>query len=51
MLLDEFTALGHIPIVAEAISYLPGPELQPLFGRNPSPTMSCKAPWIGFWRR
>jgi type IV secretion system protein VirD4 len=24
MLLDEFTALGRIPIVAEAISYLPG---------------------------
>ena len=24
MLLDEFTALGRIPIIAEAISYLPG---------------------------
>src|SRR2546421_8368456 len=24
MLLDEFTALGHIPIIAESISYLPG---------------------------
>ena len=24
MLLDEFAALGRIPIIAEAISYLPG---------------------------
>ena len=28
MLLDEFTALGRIPIIAEAISYLPGYNLR-----------------------
>ncbi len=30
MLLDEFTALGHIPILAESISYLPGYNLRVL---------------------
>jgi type IV secretion system protein VirD4 len=31
MLLDEFTALGRIPIIAEAISYLPGYNVRVVF--------------------
>jgi type IV secretion system protein VirD4 len=51
MLLDEFTALGKIPIIAEAISYLPGynvrvllviqtpAQLREVYGPNGSETM------------
>lgn len=51
MLLDEFTALGRIPIIAEAISYLPGynvrvvlviqtpAQLREVYGPNGSETM------------
>lgn len=51
MLLDEFTALGRIPIIAEAISYLPGynvrvllviqtpSQLREVYGQNGSETM------------
>lgn len=51
MLLDEFTALGRIPIIAEAISYLPGynvrvvlviqtpAQLREVYGANASETM------------
>ena len=51
MLLDEFTALGKIPIIAEAISYLPGynvrvlmviqtpAQLREVYGANGSETM------------
>ena len=41
MLLDEFTALGRIPIIAEAISYLPG--LQRAGGaRDPDPRAAAR---------
>jgi type IV secretion system protein VirD4 len=51
MLLDEFTALGRIPIIAEAISYLPGynvrvvlviqtpSQLKEVYGINNADTM------------
>ena len=51
MLLDEFTALGRIPIIAEAISYLPGynvrillviqatSQLREVYGINAAETM------------
>jgi type IV secretion system protein VirD4 len=51
MLLDEFTALGRIPIIAESISYLPGynvrvllviqtpAQLREVYGVNGSETM------------
>lgn len=51
MLLDEFTALGRIPIMAEAISYLPGynvrvllviqtpSQLREVYGMNNAETM------------
>jgi type IV secretion system protein VirD4 len=51
MLLDEFTALGRIPIIAEAISYLPGynvrvvlviqtpAQLREVYGANAAETM------------
>jgi len=51
MLLDEFTALGRIPIIAEAISYLPGfnvrvvlviqtpAQLRDVYGVNGAETM------------
>ncbi|GMU68385.1 MAG: hypothetical protein AMXMBFR37_07180 [Steroidobacteraceae bacterium] len=51
MLLDEFTALGRIPIMAEAISYLPGynvrvllviqtpSQLREVYGNNNAETM------------
>jgi type IV secretion system protein VirD4 len=51
MLLDEFTALGRIPIIAEAISYLPGynvrvvlviqtpAQLREIYGAHASETM------------
>jgi type IV secretion system protein VirD4 len=51
MLLDEFTALGRIPIIAEAISYLPGynvrvvlviqtpAQLREVYGMHSSETM------------
>jgi type IV secretion system protein VirD4 len=51
MLLDEFTALGRIPIIAEAISYLPGynvrvvlviqatSQLREVYGTNNAETM------------
>jgi type IV secretion system protein VirD4 len=51
MLLDEFTALGRIPIIAEAISYLPGynvrvvlviqtpAQLREVYGMNGAETM------------
>ncbi|HEY6641055.1 type IV secretory system conjugative DNA transfer family protein [Povalibacter sp.] len=51
MLLDEFTALGRIPIIAEAISYLPGynvrvvlviqtpAQLREVYGQNGAETM------------
>jgi type IV secretion system protein VirD4 len=51
MLLDEFTALGRIPIMAEAISYLPGynvrvllviqtpAQLREVYGANTAETM------------
>jgi type IV secretion system protein VirD4 len=51
MLLDEFTALGRIPIIAEAISYLPGynvrvvlviqtpAQLREVYGANGAETM------------
>jgi type IV secretion system protein VirD4 len=51
MLLDEFTALGRIPIIAEAISYLPGynvrvvlviqtpAQLRDVYGPNGAETM------------
>ncbi len=51
MLLDEFTALGRIPIIAESISYLPGynvrvllviqtpAQLREVYGPNGSETM------------
>jgi type IV secretion system protein VirD4 len=51
ILLDEFTALGKIPIIAEAISYLPGynvrvlmviqtpAQLREVYGSNGSETM------------
>jgi type IV secretion system protein VirD4 len=51
MLLDEFTALGRIPIIAEAISYLPGynvrvvlviqtpAQLREVYGPNGAETM------------
>jgi type IV secretion system protein VirD4 len=51
MLLDEFTALGRIPIIAEAISYLPGynvrvvlviqtpAQLREVYGPNNAETM------------
>ena len=51
MLLDEFTALGRIPIIAEAISYLPGynvrvvlviqtpAQLREIYGPNAAETM------------
>jgi type IV secretion system protein VirD4 len=51
MLLDEFTALGRIPIMAEAISYLPGynvrvvlviqtpAQLREVYGANAAETM------------
>lgn len=51
MLLDEFTALGRIPILAEAISYLPGynvrvllviqtpSQLREVYGANNAETM------------
>jgi type IV secretion system protein VirD4 len=51
MLLDEFTALGRIPIIAEAISYLPGynvrvllviqtpAQLREVYGVNGAETM------------
>lgn len=51
MLLDEFTALGRIPIIAEAISYLPGynvrvvlviqtpAQLREIYGANNAETM------------
>lgn len=51
MLLDEFTALGRIPIIAEAISYLPGynvrvvlviqtpAQLREVYGGNAAETM------------
>mgnify|MGYP000864627243 CR=1 FL=1 len=51
MLLDEFTALGKIPIIAEAISYLPGynvrvllviqtpAQLREVYGPNGAETM------------
>src|SRR5206468_1941324 len=51
MLLDEFSALGHIPIMAEAISYLPGynvrvllviqtpSQLREVYGQNAAEAM------------
>jgi type IV secretion system protein VirD4 len=51
MLLDEFTALGRIPIIAESISYLPGynvrvvlviqalAQLREVYGANSAETM------------
>jgi type IV secretion system protein VirD4 len=51
MLLDEFTALGRIPIIAESISYLPGynvrvvlviqtpAQLREVYGANAAETM------------
>jgi type IV secretion system protein VirD4 len=51
MLLDEFTALGRIPIIAESISYLPGynvrvllviqapSQLREVYGQNNAETM------------
>lgn len=51
MLLDEFTALGRIPIIAEAVSYLPGynvrillviqtpAQLREVYGPNGAETM------------
>jgi len=51
MLLDEFTALGRIPIIAESISYLPGynvrvllviqtpTQLREVYGANAAETM------------
>jgi len=51
MMLDEFTALGRIPIIAEAISYLPGynvrvvlviqtpAQLREVYGANAAETM------------
>jgi type IV secretion system protein VirD4 len=51
MMLDEFTALGRIPIIAEAVSYLPGynvrivlviqtpAQLREVYGANAAETM------------
>src|SRR6185369_3795172 len=51
MLLDEFTALGRLPVIAEAISYLPGynvrvvlviqtpAQLREVYGANAAETM------------
>jgi type IV secretion system protein VirD4 len=51
MMLDEFTALGRIPIIAEAVSYLPGynvrvvlviqtpAQLREVYGQNGAETM------------
>ena len=51
MMLDEFTALGRIPIIAEAVSYLPGynvrvvlviqtpAQLREVYGANGAETM------------